>query len=101
MARVQVRSPAHPQFKRSYSSIKKADDKINQLSSTNDGIINNYLSPDMLKPEESPCGNRVMVIVDSTFEAKAALQWALSHSVQTQDTIILLHVTKPSISKQG
>ncbi|KAK6148634.1 hypothetical protein DH2020_019546 [Rehmannia glutinosa] len=39
-------------------------------------------------------GNRVMVVVDSNPEAKGALEWALSHSVQTQDTIVLLHVAR-------
>ncbi|GAA0166214.1 hypothetical protein LIER_40145 [Lithospermum erythrorhizon] len=40
-------------------------------------------------------GNRVMVVVDSSVEAKGALQWALSHTVQAEDTIVLLHVIKP------
>ncbi|CAH9142634.1 unnamed protein product [Cuscuta epithymum] len=43
---------------------------------------------------------RVLVVVDGSNEAKAALQWALSHSVHTKhDTLILLLVTKPF--KQG
>lgn len=45
--------------------------------------------------------NRVMLVVDSTPEAMAALQWALSHTVQTQDTIILLHISKPSKLHRG
>ena len=44
-------------------------------------------------------GRKVMIVVDSSIEAKGAIQWALSHTVQCQDTIILLYVTKPS--KQG
>lgn len=44
-------------------------------------------------------GNRIMVVVDSSFEGKGALEWALSHAVQNQDSIILLHVAKSS--KQG
>ncbi|KDP31380.1 hypothetical protein JCGZ_11756 [Jatropha curcas] len=44
-------------------------------------------------------GNKVMVVVDSSLEAKGALEWALSHTVQSQDTIILLFVSK--ISKKG
>lgn len=39
-------------------------------------------------------GNKVMVVVDSSFEAKGALEWALSHAVQTQDTVVLVHVAK-------
>lgn len=41
-------------------------------------------------------GNKIMVVVDSSLEAKGALEWALSNTIQTQDTIILLHVAKPS-----
>ncbi|ERN17818.1 universal stress protein PHOS32 [Amborella trichopoda] len=44
-------------------------------------------------------GRTIMIVVDSSPEAKGALQWALSHSVQSDDTLILLHVLKPS--KQG
>ena len=44
-------------------------------------------------------GRRIMIVVDSSVEAKGALQWALSHTVQSHDTLILLYVTKPS--KQG
>ncbi|KAF8408242.1 hypothetical protein HHK36_007389 [Tetracentron sinense] len=44
-------------------------------------------------------GRRIMIVVDSSLEAKGALQWALTHTIQSQDTIILLFVTKPS--KQG
>lgn len=44
-------------------------------------------------------GNRIMVVVDSSFEGKGALEWALSHAVQSRDSIVLLHVSKPS--KQG
>lgn len=41
-------------------------------------------------------GRKIMIVVDSSFEAEGALQWALSHTVQNQDKILLLHVTKPS-----
>ncbi|GMI90242.1 hypothetical protein like AT1G69080 [Hibiscus trionum] len=41
-------------------------------------------------------GRKIMIVVDSSIEAKGALQWALSHTVQCQDTIVLLYVTKPS-----
>ncbi|KAK6116412.1 hypothetical protein DH2020_049874 [Rehmannia glutinosa] len=44
-------------------------------------------------------GRKVMIVVDSSMEAKNALQWALSHTVQNQDVLVLLHVIKPS--KQG
>lgn len=41
-------------------------------------------------------GNRIMVVVDASQQAKGALQWALSHTVQKEDTVILLHIAKPS-----
>lgn len=40
-----------------------------------------------------------MVVVDDSLDANCALQWALSHTVHCQDTIILLYVSK--ISKEG
>lgn len=41
-------------------------------------------------------GNKVMVVVDSSFEAKGALDWALSHTIQCQDTVVLAHVARPT-----
>lgn len=46
--------------------------------------------------EDEKSGNKIMVVVDSSLEAKGALDWVLSHTVQTQDTLVLLHVSKPS-----
>ncbi|XP_027333616.1 uncharacterized protein LOC113848348 [Abrus precatorius] len=48
------------------------------------------------KPDKgAETGNKIMVVVDSSFEAKGALDWALSHTVQSQDTVVLVHVAKP------
>ena len=44
-------------------------------------------------------GNKVMVVVDSSLEAKGALEWALSHTVQSRDAIVLLYVN--NTSKKG
>ncbi|GAV56508.1 Usp domain-containing protein [Cephalotus follicularis] len=44
-------------------------------------------------------GNKVMVVVDSSLDSRGALEWALSHTVQCQDTIVLVHVHKSL--KQG
>ncbi|KAL3636189.1 hypothetical protein CASFOL_020736 [Castilleja foliolosa] len=41
-------------------------------------------------------GRKVVVVVDSSMEAKDALQWTLSHTLQNQDILVLLHVIKPS-----
>lgn len=82
-ARVRVRSPSQ-HYKKTASFIKPQDksDGMSKFS------FNSCLQP------ESESGNRVMVVVDSSPEAKVALQWALSHTVQSHDTIILLHVAK-------
>ena len=37
-----------------------------------------------------------MVVVDRSPEAKAALQWALSHSVRSDDTVVLVQTVRPS-----
>ncbi|GAB4840145.1 hypothetical protein Ancab_020908 [Ancistrocladus abbreviatus] len=60
--------------------------------------------------EEEKCGDdsaetgvnivirrKIMVVVDSSAEAKAAVHWALTHAVQNQDTIVLLHATKLNV----
>ncbi|XP_057448070.1 universal stress protein PHOS32 isoform X2 [Lotus japonicus] len=52
-------------------------------------------SDDGVKPG-SMIGRKIMIVVDSSLEAKGAVQWALTHTVQNQDIIILLHVMKPS-----
>ncbi|XP_073131257.1 uncharacterized protein [Henckelia pumila] len=46
-------------------------------------------------------GRKIIIVVDSSMEAKHAVQWALSHTVQSQDMIILLYVTKPSNQGEG
>jgi hypothetical protein len=44
-------------------------------------------------------GNKIMVVVDSSLEAMGALEWALTHAVQSQDNVVLLHVSR--IPKQA
>lgn len=93
LSRVRVRSPSL-RHKSASDSIER-DQRIEFLSESSDddgrfgGVYNEA---------EGGC-NKVMVVVDSSVEAKGALEWALSHTLQTQDTIILLHVAK--ISKKG
>lgn len=67
--------------------------KVNRSFNINGEVVTNE------EKETENGGNRVMVVVDSSLEAKTALQWTLSHTVQTQDTIFLLHIVNPS--KQG
>lgn len=53
-------------------------------------------SVDSSAAEESS-GNKIMVVVDSSLEAKGALEWALSHTAQTHDTILLLHLANGTL----
>lgn len=83
--RVHVRSPL--QHYKKGASFFRADEESELSHKINDLSLNWYLP-------ESECGNRVMVVIESNHEAKGALEWALSHTVQSQDTIILLHVAR-------
>ncbi|KAK2983916.1 hypothetical protein RJ640_000935 [Escallonia rubra] len=90
MARIRARSPPQ-QHKKTYSPIRS---EVKSEFSSKNSIEMDFISSDHPKPE-SEDGKKVMVVVDSSKEAMGALQWALSHTVQNQDTIFLLHVTKP------
>ncbi|KAG8473120.1 hypothetical protein CXB51_035065 [Gossypium anomalum] len=76
--------------------------KANLNSATTDHKHENNGKVEEDKPshgEKKPgfvMGRKIMIVVDSSIEAKGALQWALSHTVQCHDTVILLYVTKPS-----
>ncbi|KAK1427242.1 hypothetical protein QVD17_15925 [Tagetes erecta] len=97
-ARVQVRSPS-PRHRKSYS-LGRLNDGVKTVafssgSENSSGELNFDISREMLKggnETDNACGNKVMVVVDSSSESKGALQWALDHTVQNQDTIILLYV---------
>lgn len=108
VGRVRVLSPSSQHYKKTTNSFFKDNSDFsssNNSSSEMSLFMNNHVDiapPPLPEMEETGGGNRVMVVVDSTSEAKSALQWALSHTLQTQDSILLLHVTKPSSnSKQG
>ncbi|CAN8300284.1 unnamed protein product [Cochlearia groenlandica] len=40
-------------------------------------------------------GNRVMVVVDKALASTGALEWAITHTLQPQDTLFLLYFAKP------
>lgn len=86
-SRIRVRSPSFRS--KSCRSNKEDDQKTNF---TGIGIGNDA------ETDHGGSGNKIMVVVDSSLETKGALEWALSHTVQTQDTLFLLHVIKPSRS---
>ncbi|KAL7153063.1 hypothetical protein ABFS83_04G140000 [Erythranthe nasuta] len=84
-SRVRVRSPTQTNYKK---STYKGEEENSRLSNEVDEFSFNSYLPD------KETGNRVMVVIDSGPESKRALEWALSHTVQSRDTIILFHVTK-------
>ncbi|CAN0876964.1 hypothetical protein LINGRAHAP2_LOCUS11597 [Linum grandiflorum] len=51
----------------------------------------------LCKEEERESKEKVMVVVDSSVEAKSALEWALFRAVKTEDSVLfLLYVSKSS-----
>ncbi|KAF4367899.1 universal stress protein PHOS32 isoform X2 [Cannabis sativa] len=95
---VRVRSPPIQQ-KFQEKSLKAAAQKHDDQGS--DGIAGDdqKTTENEMKPSLG-IGRKIMVVVDSSFEAKGALQWALSHSIPNQDKLVLLHVIKP-VSRKG
>ncbi|KAK4370920.1 hypothetical protein RND71_010395 [Anisodus tanguticus] len=91
--RAVARSPSQPYKK---TGLMKFNDIDSKCSSTE----MSFNSIDSRTDSESSGNNnnRVMVVVDPSLDANCALQWALSHTVQSHDTVILLYVSK--ISKE-
>ncbi|XP_058081543.1 uncharacterized protein LOC131229559 [Magnolia sinica] len=86
VTRVRVRSPP-VEPKRISNAVRT--DRVAEYLSNGDKPSNDGVKPGSIH------GRRIMIVVDSGPQAKGALQWALSHTVQNQDTIVLLYVTKP------
>ncbi|CAL9186064.1 uncharacterized protein LOC135606582 [Musa acuminata AAA Group] len=80
--RVRVRSPA--------IESRPLSPQASKVSSVDDELAADGATKEMEH------GRRIMIVVDRSSEAKAALHWALSHSVQSNDTVVLVEVTKPS-----
>ena len=96
-ARFRVRSPPL-QSNPAYNSIK-ASCKNDQYYEHESSFSSDAPRSSVDSSEKGECkeGNRIIVVVDECQHAKGALQWALSHTVQKEDTIILLHIAKPLI----
>ncbi|XVF49919.1 hypothetical protein PTKIN_Ptkin04bG0054800 [Pterospermum kingtungense] len=91
VARVRVHSPSLR--RKSASNCIRNDQEVEFLGNSEaDKLISNNESGSEFGVGG---GNKVMVVVDSSPEARGALEWALSHTIQGQDTIVLLHVAKP------
>lgn len=104
--RVRVRSPSSQNYVRKTTATATATDDESNNFFNKDDSDQKYFSSSfnvdgevVTNQEADNAGNRVMVVVDSSLEPQTALQWTLSHAVQTKDTIFLLHIVNPS--KQG
>ncbi|GAU34410.1 hypothetical protein TSUD_217500 [Trifolium subterraneum] len=86
-----VRSPTI-KAKNDKSEDAKIDEKIVNSSFS---VCEEKLDDGGVK-QGSVISRKIMIVIDSSFEAKGALQWALTHTVQNHDTIVLLHVMKSS-----
>ncbi|GLT44092.1 hypothetical protein SLA2020_180080 [Shorea laevis] len=117
MARSRSRSPRLT-IARSAACGRVCSPSLRCMTSSFDGVENDqeveFLSKGVVEEEEavtkeavssggnkavtkeaiSSGGNKVMVVVDSSVEAKWALEWALSRAVQAHDMIVFLHVCK-------
>ncbi|XP_074315879.1 uncharacterized protein LOC141652160 [Silene latifolia] len=96
-ARIRVRSPKL-QSNPAYNSIKSSH-RSEYYDCGSSFTSDTPRHSDETEKSETKNGNRIMVVVDATQKAKGALQWALSHTVQKEDTVILIHISKPS--RQG
>ncbi|MED6164647.1 hypothetical protein PIB30_092231 [Stylosanthes scabra] len=95
---VRMRSPPIQQAKKNDDATAAKTGDQDKKSESSSGSCE-----ERLKEPAKPgvvIGRKIMIVVDSSLEAKGAVQWALTHTVQSQDKIILLHVIKPS-NKQG
>lgn len=93
---VRIRSPIAQSAKNHSESAvseeeKKGDDGNAEKEKRSIEVVN-------VKPAVINVGRKIMVVVDSSPEAKNAIHWALTHTVRSHDVLILLYVTKPSNS---
>ncbi|PWA86180.1 Rossmann-like alpha/beta/alpha sandwich fold [Artemisia annua] len=97
---VRVRSPSM-QLKGNVDSSTKIDEQKTEDSSRSCNEKETK-SEDVTKVEAQVkiIARKVMIVVDSSVEAKNALLWALTHTVQSNDILVLLYFKKIA-SKQG
>ncbi|XP_024994933.1 uncharacterized protein LOC112528198 isoform X2 [Cynara cardunculus var. scolymus] len=97
---VRVRSPTIQLKENADSSIKTDDHKTEDSVSHSNEQESKSEDVDTAEKPVNTVGRKVMIVVDSSIEARNALQWALTHTVQSHDIVVLLHVKKIT-SKQG
>ncbi|KAI0501117.1 uncharacterized protein LOC110093516 [Dendrobium catenatum] len=92
-----------PSFRLSRGAPRSPTMKSTPISSTVEAAddIEDNSSVEADGGKQQVLGRKIMIVVDSSRESKVALQWALSHTAQSQDTILLLNVVKPSSSSSS
>lgn len=80
-----------PRSNTAYNHVTNTRDKLQQDGDHAHNQVENWD-----KFDGNSTSRKIMVVVDSSPEAKRALLWALSHTVQGQDTLVLLHVIRLS-----
>ncbi|KAL9290151.1 putative universal stress protein A [Arabidopsis thaliana] len=59
------------------------------------GYKSEHEETEAVEAEITEAGNRVMVVVDKVIASTGALEWALKHTLQSQDYLFLLYFSKP------
>ncbi|TXG51647.1 hypothetical protein EZV62_024171 [Acer yangbiense] len=93
VARVRVHSPTLQQQRRKASASSVETDQTVEFLCNGEEIDYGDEGSGKL---EGGGGNKVMVAVDSSLDAKGALEWALTHTLQNQDTILLVSIANSS-----
>lgn len=91
---VRIRSPIIQSAKNHSESVVSEEEK----KGDDGNAEKEKRSIEVVKPAVINVGRKIMVVVDSSPEAKNAIHWALTHTVQSHDILFLLYVTKPSNS---
>ncbi|CAM8945552.1 unnamed protein product [Rhodiola kirilowii] len=96
---VRVKSPVVALPKPATTPIQQVefDQKLDRSAAG--GVVEVSRNGSQKKKVASFLGRKIMIVVDSSLEAKGALQWAFTHTVQNTDLVTLLHVvtsSKPS-----
>ncbi|VVA96308.1 unnamed protein product [Arabis nemorensis] len=71
------------------------DGKISVVSGGKNEREETEVAVEAAEAEIIEAGNRVMVVVDKVIASTGALEWALKHTLQSQDYLFLLYFSKP------
>ncbi|CAH8380962.1 unnamed protein product [Eruca vesicaria subsp. sativa] len=74
---------------------EKEEEQDDVKSFKNEGKKEAVVAVETVKEEETEGSNRVMVVVDKALASTGALEWAITHTLQPQDTLFLLYFAQP------